>query len=400
MKTEVRSQKTESSETRSLAEIVEQCRVLLDLPIEEFAAQWKIAHPGVKLVGTFPVYAPVELVYAMGLQPVGLFGGGHKIEIQHADARFQSFVCSISKSTLELGLQKKLGDLDALLFESICDVARNLSSVFKRNFPQVHVEYIHLPQNMASAGVEDYLVAEYQRVADNLERTLGAKYSREGMEMSLRAFNASRRAWRELYDLRREFPHRLSTTDLYVLGRAGTRLTPQAHANILNAAQSVLKQEAGKPKDRIRVVVEGAFCEQPPVELLQMIEEAGCYIVDDDLLLGWRWFSEDLPVNGTDPLHVLASSYIYRSLYSSVRHDQAHPRTEMLLKKIEAAKAQAVIFLPAKFCEPALFDYVLFRKILDEKGIPHLMLEFEEKMWTFERARGEVETFVESLLFD
>lgn len=385
---------------KTVEEIVEECRKLVDLPIEEFAAQWKERHPTIKLVGTFPVYAPVELVYAMGLQPVGLFGGGHKIELQHADARFQSFVCSISKSTLELGLQHKLTGLDALLFESICDVARNLSSVFKRNFPDVHVEYIHLPQNMASAGVEDYLVAEYRRVAANLERTIGGHYSREGMLASLQAFNESRRAWRDLYAIRRVAPHKISTTDLYLLGRAGSRMPPGEHAEILKAVRHLLQKESGKPKDRIRVVVEGAFCEQPPLELLQMIEEAGCYIVDDDLMLGWRWFSEDIPLNGVDPFQMLASSYIHRSLYSSVRHDQGHPRTEMLLKKIEAANAQAVIFLPAKFCEPALFDYVLFRKILDERHIPHLMLEFEEKMWTFERARSEVETFVESLLFD
>jgi benzoyl-CoA reductase/2-hydroxyglutaryl-CoA dehydratase subunit BcrC/BadD/HgdB len=33
-------------------------------------------------------------------------------------------------------------------------------------------------------------------------------------------------------------------------------------------------------------------------------------------------------------------------------------------------------------------------------GIPFLLLEFEEKMFTFERLRTEVETFVESLVFD
>jgi benzoyl-CoA reductase subunit C len=68
--------------------------------------------------------------------------------------------------------------------------------------------------------------------------------------------------------------------------------------------------------------------------------------------------------------------------------------------KVRRAGAQAVIFMPAKFCEPALFDYPLFRVALEEAGIPHLVVEFEEKMWTFERTRNELETFVESMLFD
>jgi len=379
--------------------IVARCRALVEQPVEEFAARWKADHPGGRLVGTFPVYAPVELVYGMGLMPVGIFGGGHHLELQHADARFQSFVCSISKSTLELGLRGRLNGFDALWFESICDVARNLSSVFKRNFPALHVEYIHLPQNMASAGVEEYLTAEYRRVVDRLAKALGVTWSVEGLRKSLETYNAVRRTWRELYEVRRISPQAISTADLYLLGRAGTRMTPEAHAATLRAALDALRRTVAKPKDRIRVVVEGAFCEQPPLELLQMIEEAGCYIVDDDLMLGWRWFAEDIPLEG-DPFQALASSYVRRSLHSSVRHDQAHPRVESLLKRIESAQAQAVIFLPAKFCEPALFDYVLFRQALEERQIPHVMLEFEEKMWTFERARSEVETFVESLLFD
>jgi benzoyl-CoA reductase/2-hydroxyglutaryl-CoA dehydratase subunit BcrC/BadD/HgdB len=62
-------------------------------------------------------------------------------------------------------------------------------------------------------------------------------------------------------------------------------------------------------------------------------------------------------------------------------------------------RADAVIFLGAKFCEPGLFDYALYRKALDQNAIPHLFLEFEEKMWLYDRIQGEVETFVESMLF-
>ena len=47
-----------------------------------------------------------------------------------------------------------------------------------------------------------------------------------------------------------------------------------------------------------------------------------------------------------------------------------------------------------------MFDYVLFLKALYEANIPHLFLEFEEKTWIFDRARSQVETFVESMLFD
>jgi len=173
----------------------------------------------------------------------------------------------------------------------------------------------------------------------------------------------------------------------------------QEHTGLLHAALAALPARVAKKRDSLRVVVEGAFCEQPPIELLKIIEAAGCYIVDDDLTLAHNWFTSDIPTEG-DPYLALADSYLNRSAYSSVRHDMRQPRWEGLTEKAKRARADAVILLIAKFCEPAYFDYVLFRKKLDEVEIPHLLVEFEEKLFTFERLRTEVETFVESLVFD
>jgi benzoyl-CoA reductase subunit C len=147
------------------------------------------------------------------------------------------------------------------------------------------------------------------------------------------------------------------------------------------------------------VVVEGAFCEQPPLGLLEVLEEAGCYVVEDDLLLGWRWFATDVGPGG-DPFERLAAAYVDRAVPSSTRHEGRAHRADGLIEKVRRARADAVVFAPAKFCEPALFDYVLMKQGLERAGIPHLLVEFEEKMWTFERTRNEVETFVESMLFD
>jgi benzoyl-CoA reductase subunit C len=147
------------------------------------------------------------------------------------------------------------------------------------------------------------------------------------------------------------------------------------------------------------VVLEGSFCEQPPIELLDGLEAAGCYILDDDLLIGWRWFPEDISTDG-DPLRNIADAYLNHSVYSGVKHDTREPKSKHLIDKFKDTGADAVLILAAKFCEPALFDYALYKRALEKAGIPHLCLEFEEKMWIFDKARTEVETFVESMLFD
>ena len=385
--------------TATFEELIERAREIVATPVGEVASAWKASHPGGKVIGCFPVYTPVELIHASGALPLGVIGGGNQIEIAHADSRFQSFVCSIIKSTLELGLTEKLKDVDAMFFQSICDPARNLASVFKRNFPKMTVEYLHLPQNMGSPRVEDYLVAEYRRVLGTLETLTGRKTSDQDLQRSINLYNRARALVRTFYEIRRKAPEQLSAAESYVLVRAGTLLPVEEHIALLEAARLALDQRTAKPKDRIRVVLECSFCEQPPLELIEGLEEAGCYLLDDDFLQGWRWFLGDVAVNG-DPLQGLARGYLDGSVYSGVKHDLREPKAKHLVDKVREMKANAVVILTAKFCEPALFDYALYRKALDEAGIPHLFLEFEEKMWVFDRIRGEVETFVESMLFE
>jgi len=191
----------------------------------------------------------------------------------------------------------------------------------------------------------------------------------------------------------------MRTSELYALVRAGNFLPVEQHTALLRQTVDDLPSRTGKQRDSIRIVIEGSFCEQPPLDLIKILEEAGCYIVDDDFNLGPRWFFKDVPVNG-DPMRALADGYANASVYSSVRHDFRKPRHKGLIEKVRSRNAEAVILLIAKFCEPAYFDYVLFKQELEKEGIPHLLMEFEEKMFTFERLRTEVETFVESLLFD
>jgi len=359
---------------------------------------WKDRHPGRKAIAYFPVYAPVEIIHACGMLPVGLNGAGDRLDIQFADARFGSFICSIVKTTLEMGLTEHLAAFDGLLFSSICDSARNLCFVMKRNFPDQLIEFLHLPHNPASAASTEFLISEYKRLQKKLEELGGNAMNELALTESIKIYNDNRNLTRKLYDFRAESPHLIRASELYTLVRAGNFLPVEEHTALLQQTLNELPSRTGKQRDSVRIVIEGSFCEQPPLDLIKIIEEAGCYIVDDDFVLGPRWFFEDVPVDG-DPVRSLADSYANRAVYSSVRHDFRQPRHKLLVEKVRSRNADGVVLLVAKFCEPAYFDYVLFKQELEREGIPHLLMEFEEKMFTFERLRTEIETFVESLLF-
>jgi benzoyl-CoA reductase subunit C len=380
-------------------QIIEHCRQLIAEPLGAVAQRWKAEHAGGLAVACYPVWAPAEVIHAAGMLPLALLGGGTSVELTHADARFQSFVCSIAKSSLELGFQGLVKGVDGFVFSNICDVARNLASIYQRNFAEVFVEYLHLPQNSTSPAVVAYAASEIRRLAEGFERHWDITVTTIALKKSIETYNALRARLRALYALRIAEPQKLSTVELYSVLRAASTVPPEQAIVWLDTLLAELPHREARRQDRLRVVVEGAFCEQPPLGLLETLEEAGCYVVEDDLMLGWRWFASDVALDG-DPFERLGSAYVNQAVPSSTRHDSRQHRSDGLVEKVRRSTADAVVFMPAKFCEPALFDYVIMKQGLERVGIPHLLVEFEEKMWTFERTRNEIETFVESMLFD
>jgi benzoyl-CoA reductase subunit C len=380
-----------------LGALFERCRgIVEDVSLGE-VARWKASHPGSRAVGLFPVYTPAELLLACGVLPVGLHGAGGRVEIDRADSRIQSFVCSITRSTLELGLAGHLAPLDGVIFPSICDAARNLSGVFQRNFPGLLVEYLHLPSNAASAAALPYYRGELGRVLTKLAALAGRTPTREDLARAIALCDEHRSLVDRLYEARRDEPWRLSAVECALLVRAGSLLPREEHVALLRSALERLPERTARRRDRIRVLLHGSFCEQPPLELLETLEEAGCYVVDDDLLLGTRWILGPVAAAG-DPLEDLARAYLQRSRPAAVRHGTVEPKGRAILDLAERAGADGVVFATAKFCEPALFDLVPEKRALDQAGFPNLAFEFEEKMGTFESIRTQVETFVESIL--
>ena len=109
---------------------------------------WKQRTGGLA-VGFLPVYVPRELLHAMGVLPVGVMGAGDDLEIIRGDAYYQSYICHLPRSVIELGLNGALDCLDGMLFPATCDVIRNLSGMWMMQFPGKYVHYLDVPQDFA-----------------------------------------------------------------------------------------------------------------------------------------------------------------------------------------------------------------------------------------------------------
>jgi benzoyl-CoA reductase subunit C len=231
-----------------------------------------------------------------------------------------------------------------------------------------------------------------------IEDVAGHTVSDDDLRRSIGVFNQNRALLRELYEIKRETPWLVAAHEAYALVAIGGLLPREEHNEILRAALPQLRRRPGRSEDRIRVVFEGGFCEQPPLELIRAIGRS-CYVVDDDLLIGLRWIVEDVPPEG-DPLENLAESYLRRSSYSPVQHDLDKPKETMLLRRIAASRAQAAIVAAAKMCEPGLEEQVAYTHALDRASVPYFVSEFQEDMTSYDQLETQLATFVENLMFD
>ncbi len=376
---------------KPLDEVLGMCCDLVEDPDFPTVKRWRSS--GGKVVGHFQVYFPEEIAHAAGMLPVKVRGA--PVEPTRAEAHFGSYLCSILKTSLEVALSGRL-ELDLFVSHPICDAARNLAAIWGRNFDHP-CQILYLPQNPNSSHSTTYLRDEYGRMKRVIEDVVQTKISDDDLRQSITVFNENRRLLRDLYDIKREAPWLVSAEDAYCLVCVGSMIPREEHNELLEAVLEQLEDRPVKSQDRIRVVFEGGFCEQPPLDLIRMLGRT-CYVVDDDFLIGLRWLLEDVPTDG-DTLQNLAEAYVNCSSYSSVQHDNRKPKERMLLQRIERARADAVIVAAAKMCEPGLEEQVAYTHMLDEKGIPYFVSEFEENMSSFDHLELQVETFLENLLF-
>ena len=378
-------------------QIVERCQALFEDLELNAVKQWKAAEPGRKAIGYMPIYVPRELVHAAGMLSVGILGGGDQIEVIQGDAYYQSYICRIPRSTIELALTGRLDCLDGMLFPSICDVIRNLSGMWQILFKDKYVRYFDVPQNYVDAIGGTYYVHELETLRDDLGKLRGAPITDEELNASIRVYNENRRAVQDLYAYRAKKPWQAPTSEAYLVLRAGMVLPPEEHTQLVRDYIAAADALPRPKRDNARVVLNGSFCEQPPLGLIKSIEMAGCYIVDDDFMLVTRWLLDDVPASG-NPLEELSKAFLHRSATTAAKYDtNREDKGVFLLKQIKTSGAEGVIFAAPSFCDPALLERPMLQDVLSKHKVPHTAFKYAENTGQMAPIREQAGTFADSI---
>jgi len=380
----------------SLAALVSRAEALSSDTSFAAVRQWKERTGGLA-VGFLPIYVPCELFHAQGVLPVGVMGGGEDLEIIRGDAYYQSYICHLPRSTIELGLNGALDCLDGMIFPATCDVIRNLSGMWKLQFPAKLSRYLDVPQNFDPELGGRFYRLELEDLSRDLEGRGARPYDAEALRASLAAYNEQRSLVRELYALRRTAPWKVPSWELYVVVRAGLVLPIEECSAMLRAYHAgVLADAARRPLDQARVLLTGSFCEQPPLGMIKTLERSGCYIVDDDFVQVHRTIQHDIPLDG-DPLANLVNAFLDDAIAGPTRYIGDDEKGRSLVERVRASGAEGVLFCAPSFCDPALLDQPMVTKAMDREHIPWTAFKYAENSGQFQVIREQAGTFADSI---
>jgi benzoyl-CoA reductase subunit C len=379
------------------ADIVARCQDLFDDLEFKSARRWKEARAGRKVIAFMPIYAPRELIHAAGMLPLGILGAGETLEVIHGDAYYQSYICRIPRSTLELGITGRIDFVDGFLFPSLCDVIRNLSGIWKLLFPRIYVRYLDVPQNFTPGMADGFWIRELEELRDGLSRLGGVEITDEALRASVAVYNENRRLTREVYAYRAREPWQAPSSDVYLLMRAGLVLPVEDHNQLLQDWMAAARTEKRQPRDNTRIVLNGVFCEQPPLSLIKAIEMAGCYIVDDDFMLVNRFLIGDVPVEG-NPLANLAEAFLHHSEETAAKYQpELALKGKYIVDAVRNSGAEGVIFAAPSFCDPALLERPMLQDRLDRVDVPHIGFKYAENSAQMQPVREQAGTFADSI---
>ena len=334
---------------------------------------------GRKLIGCFPLYPPVELFHAMGLEPLVMWGLKPFFpETTKGDQHLQSFVCSVGRHLTEFVLSEASAKLDGLFIYNACDTLRNLPEILRcgledegRQLPMVNIHIPMVPRKQTDART--YLKNEINALTEKLENTFGESFSQSRFEESVGLYRVARKLARQLDEFVSDGKMSFREFSNLLQGNYFRSVEKQIESMeaVLSTIESV-PRFISEGESVGRVILSGIL--PPHAPICSAIEEAGLKIVGNDIASLARSYYYT-------PESALSPADYYVEFYSSHNScttllGSADERIGQLEDLIEERNARGIMFLGEKFCEYEYFEFPYLEKHFRERGLHTLLLEF------------------------
>ena len=355
---------------------------------------------GKKVIGTFCVFVPEELVLAAGAIQVGLCAGA-EIGKEAAEKILPRNTCALIKSFVGFKIARLcpyIESCDLVVGETTCDGKKKAYEIFADYAP---VYVMEIPQ-MKQACDRELWKTEILRFKDEVERVTGTAITAPKLKEAIRLVNTRREVLQRLNRLRAVAPAPISGRDVLLINQISfydnpVRFTAKIGELCDELEARIKKGEGVAPAETPRLMLSGCPMAVPNWKLPFLVESSGAIIVGEESCIGAR-NTRDLVEDTGETLDAMLDAIADR--YMRIDCACFTPNTERLEHIVEMArdlKADGVIHYGLSFCQPYAIEAFKVEKALKDAGIPMLSIETDYSMEDVEQLKTRVEAFVEML---
>ncbi len=366
------------------------------LRIEEIVESKKI---GKKIVGTFCVYVPEELILAADGVCIGLCAGAD-VGSDEAEKYVPRNTCALIKAFLGFklaGLCPYVELTDLIVGETTCDGKKKAYEIFDEITKKVYV--MELPNKKGEDGRRLWR-NEIKHFAEKLELLTNKEITVEKLRESSKIVNAKRKALQRLSAVRAADPSPISGLDALLVNQVSFYDDPIRFAaktnELCDELERRVKEGSGvAEKGSPRVLISGSPMAIPNWKLHAIIEGSGATVVGEESCVGERNFRTLLDENFSS-----VEQAIDKLAERTLTIDCAcfTPNTERLdniREMVTRLNAQGVIHYALQFCTPYMMEAFKAKRVVDAMEVPYLRIESDYSMEDMGQLGTRIGAFLE-----
>ncbi|MEJ2718273.1 MAG: double-cubane-cluster-containing anaerobic reductase [Deltaproteobacteria bacterium] len=356
---------------------------------------------GHKVIGSFCVFVPEEIVRAADATLVGLCTGAD-FATEEAEKVLPRNTCSLIKSAFGFKLGKVcpyIESADMIVGENTCDGKKKSYEVLETLVPNLYV--MDLPQTKSAEG-RAMLRAEYQRFKEAVEELTGVTIDVERLKKGIEIVNNKRKAVHRLSALRKADPAPISGLDALLINQVFFYDDPVRYTDSVNKICDELEERisAGTgvfPKDTPRILLSGCPMAVPNWKLPWIIETSGAVIVGEESCVGERGtrnLTDDTGATVEDLMEAIVDRHfrVNCAIFTPNEDRQGDVR-----EMFSAYGADGVIQYGLQFCQPYQIEALNVEQALEAAKMPTMRIDTDYSMEDVEQLKTRVEAFIERI---
>ena len=354
---------------------------------------------GNRVVGTYCMFTPWEVISAAGAIPVTLCSTSDET-ILDAEKHLPRNLCPLIKSSYGFAITDKcpyFSFSDLIVAETTCDGKKKMYELLERIKP-MHV--MQLPQTSHRDEDLDMWKKEVVYLKERLEKEFDLEITEDMMREQIKLRNEERKALKAFYGLGKLTPPPIFGEEIQlVLEHVKTSFNKPDAIEKLNNITTEIKEfyeNGGRrvEKHRPRILITGCPIGGAVEKVIKIIEENGGVVVCFENCSGVKEKEEFVDEN-KKPIDAIAEKYLNIPCSCMSPNDN---RLQLLSKLVDEYKADGVIDVILQACHTYNVEtYVVKEFIKEQKNIPYMNIETDYSQNDIGQLTTRISAFLEMI---